>query len=63
VLEVNTADPALRAAYARALAERAAASKRFFGQSKIGLLELMAGQPYQRRLQSFFEQRSRTKVA
>ncbi len=63
VIEVDTSDPELRAAYEREAQRREVALLDFFRQAKIGLVELRTDRPYQRPLRVFFAQHSRSKVA
>jgi uncharacterized protein (DUF58 family) len=63
VMEVDTSDPELRAAYEQAARRREEALLDFFRKSKIASLDLRTDQPYYRPLRVFFEQHSRSKVA
>jgi uncharacterized protein (DUF58 family) len=63
VIEVDTANPELRAAYERAAAERETTLLEFFRGARIGSLELRTDRPYHRPLRVFFERHYRSKVA
>jgi len=63
VLEVNTSDANVRAAFTRQAAARQLELKEFLHKAKIGHLEVRTDRPYHKRLRSFFEHRARTKIA
>ncbi len=63
VLEIDTSDPELRSAFEKQASARQLALKEFFHRAKIGHLELRTDRPYQKKLRTFFEQRSRAKIA
>jgi uncharacterized protein (DUF58 family) len=59
VVEVNTGDPAARAAFERAATERVARLRRTLRQSGLDSIEVQNDQPYLKSLMSFFENRYR----
>ena len=63
VMEVDTGDPGLRAAYETQALARQEALHDFFHKAKIASLEVRTDRPYYRPLRVFFEQHSRSKVA
>lgn len=63
VMEVDTSDPKIRAAFAEQAAGRQVSFKEFLHRAKIGHLEVRTDRPYQKRLRTFFEQRARARIA
>jgi uncharacterized protein (DUF58 family) len=63
VMEVDTGDPELRAAFEREARAREGSLLDFFHRSKIASLELRTDRPYYRPLRVFFEHHYRSKVA
>ena len=63
VLEVDTGDPNVRAAYEQAVAQRQEAAHEFFRRSRIGHLELVTDKPWANPLRTFLSRQSRRRVA
>lgn len=63
VLEVDTGDPAIRAAYEQSTLERQESAREFFRRSRIGHLELRTDQPWSNPLRSFLNLQARRRVA
>ncbi len=63
VLEVDTGDPAVRAAYEQAAAQRQEAAQEFFRRSRIGHLELRTDKPWNNSLRTFLTLQARRRVA
>ncbi|MBI5384265.1 MAG: DUF58 domain-containing protein [Verrucomicrobia bacterium] len=63
VMEIDTGDPGLRAAYEQQAQERETALLDYFRRSKIASLAVRTDRPYYRPLRVFFERHSRSKVA
>jgi uncharacterized protein (DUF58 family) len=61
-VEIDTSDPAVRAAYEQGGQEQLRARREFFIRSAIGYAQVRTDQPYQRRLQTLFEHRARSKA-
>jgi uncharacterized protein (DUF58 family) len=63
VMELDTSDPDLRAAYEREAQQRETALLDFFRRAKIGSVELRTDRPHHRPLRVFFARHLRSKVA
>lgn len=62
-LEVDTGDPAVRAAYEQASAQRQEAAQEFFRRARIGHLELRTDKPWNNSLRTFLTLQARRRVA
>jgi uncharacterized protein (DUF58 family) len=63
VIEVDTSDRKVRDAFAQQAALRQAGLKDFLHKAKIAHLEVRTDSPYQKRLRTFFERRTRSRIA
>ena len=63
VLEVDTGDPSVRAAYEQATAQRQEAAREFLRRSRIGHLELRTDKPWSNPLRTFLTLQARRRVA
>lgn len=62
-LEVDTGDPAVRAAFEQAAAQRQESLREFFRRSRIGHLEIVTDKPWANPLRTFLALQSRRRVA
>ena len=63
VLEVDTGDPSVRAAYEQATAQRQEVAREFLKRSRIGHLELRTDKPWSNPLRTFLTLQARRRVA
>lgn len=63
VLEVDTGDPSVRAAYEQATAQRQEVAREFLKRSRIGHLELRTDKPWSNQLRTFLTLQARRRVA
>ncbi len=63
VLEVDTGDPSVRAAYEQATAQRQEVAREFLKRSRIGHLELRTDKPWSNLLRTFLTLQARRRVA
>lgn len=63
VLEIDTADPAVRAAYAARAEEHSANLMMTFRSGRVAAMEVRTDQPWPQRLQKFLDQAARRRVA
>ena len=63
VLEIDTADPEIRAAYAERAAKHAESLMLTFRSGRVPALEVRTDQPWPQRLQKFLDQAARRRVA
>ena len=63
VLEVDTADPGVRAAYEQTIATQQAEREQFFRKARIGHLPLLLDRPWANPLRSFLARHARRRVA
>ena len=62
-LEVDTGDPAVRAAFEQAVARRQESLREFFRRARVGHLEIATDQPWSNPLRTFLARQSRRRVA
>lgn len=63
VLEIDTADPEIRAAYAEHAAKHSESLLMTFRSGRVPAMEVRTDQPWPQRLQKFLDQAARRRVA